>query len=115
MRKKPEGQLSLDYNLYGGTPPHVAGSKTSRAAAQQARAILGSQQHQVLLAIRSSGKRGLTCDEIEEQLGGRHQAISARVRELFLKGMITKAEATRPTRSGRQAVVYLAAKRGSHG
>lgn len=102
--KKP-GKTTGQYDLFGGTPPHVRNSPTSKAAAESVRGSLGNLQRQVLFLIRRAGARGMTCDELEVALDGRHQTISARVRELYLKGLIVKF-GERPTRSGRRAVVY---------
>jgi hypothetical protein len=49
---------------------------------------------------------GLTCDEVEVLTGGRHQSVSARIRELVLDGSIYDTGLRRPTRSGRKANVY---------
>jgi hypothetical protein len=54
---------------------------------------------------------GITCDEIEEQLGMRHQTASARIRELELSSDLIKTDRKRPTRSGRGAFVYIAHRR----
>lgn len=94
------------YDLYDGTPPHERASATSHAAAKSIVASADTLRARVLFAI--SKLHGATCDEVEEATGMRHQTCSARVRELFLKGMIRDSEARRKTRSGRTAVVWLA-------
>ncbi len=52
---------------------------------------------------------GATCDEIEEALNMKHQTASARVNELRHLNRIRRTLDTRPTRSGRAAVVYIVA------
>jgi predicted ArsR family transcriptional regulator len=54
---------------------------------------------------------GLTCDEIETQLGWRYATASRRMNELVAKGLAVGTIDTRPTRSGRSAVVYFAKRR----
>lgn len=88
--------------------PFVSGSDTSRAAAESVEESLENLRTLVLKRIRRSGKRGMTCDEVEVQLDLRHQTASARVRELFVKGQIIDSGERRTTRSGRAAVVWVA-------
>lgn len=91
-------------------PPFARGSATSKAAAESMREHAWSIETQVLAAIRDAGDRGMTCDEVEAMLGGRHQTISARVHFLAKRRLIIPVEGvTRPTRSGRRAQVYKAA------
>jgi hypothetical protein len=52
---------------------------------------------------------GATCDEVEQALEGRHQTISARIRELVLMHFIIDSKVRRLTRSGRLARVYIRA------
>lgn len=61
--------------------------------------------------IRSSGIKGCTCDEAEESLGLRHQTCSARFTALNKKGEIVDSGKRRLTRSGRNAIVWLAMKK----
>lgn len=60
----------------------------------------------VLDRIQQAGLTGMTCDEVEVALGLSHQTCSARVNELNGVGYI-KVEGKRPTRSGRNARVYV--------
>lgn len=103
-----KGQCGFDYDQYGGRPPHVRNSDTSREAAESvlddARRIRGV----VYMRIASSGLVGMTCDEVEEAMNGRHQTISARIKELLNEGRIIDSGKRRATRSKRQARVYLA-------
>lgn len=88
-------------------PPHVVGSDTSKAAAESVAAHAPILREQVLAQIAKRGAVGATCDEIEVSLNGRHQTISARVRELAKDGLIVDSGKRRPTRSGRTASVYV--------
>ncbi|MDR7037365.1 putative transcriptional regulator [Methylobacterium sp. BE186] len=89
-------------------PPFVRGSDTSERAADR---IAGSVSHlrKVVLDAIERASSGMTCDECEHVTGLRHQTCSARVRELVQLGLIKDSGARRPTRSGRNARVYLRA------
>ena len=104
-----QGNLfDTDYDQYGGTPPHVKGSDTSRAAANSVAMDARHLRAVVFNHILGSGTVGMTCDQVEETMNGRHQTISARIRELRNEGRIVDSGRRRPTRSGRSAIVYLA-------
>lgn len=92
--------------LFGlhSSPPHAAGSKTSREAAESMAECAGSLIQRVLAYIRDRG--GATCDECECALGMPHQTASARIRELFQRGRVRDSGKTRATRSGRKATVW---------
>ena len=49
---------------------------------------------------------GLTVDQLEQIMAGKHQTISARVNELRNKGWVIDSGERRPTRSGRKAIVW---------
>lgn len=91
----------MDYEAYGGEPPYVASSDTSKAAS---RSMRGSA-NVIRERIYSFLQLGATCDYVEQELGLRHQTASARIRELFLAGRI-ESIGTRATRSGRMANVW---------
>lgn len=67
---------------------------------------LNDLQRQIYAALRQHPR---TCDAIEADLGMTHQTASARVHELAKAGLIVP-EAKRPTRSGRMATVWRAAR-----
>ena len=94
-----------EYILYDGRPPRVD-EDTSGAAADSIRPILNHLQEAVLDVLRDA-PGGMTCDSVEAALSGRHQTISARVRELVLLGEIEDSGERRKTRSGRTARVYV--------
>jgi predicted ArsR family transcriptional regulator len=52
--------------------------------------------------------RGLTCDEVEQILGLKHQTVSARIRELYALERLVESGERRKTRSGRSAIVWRA-------
>lgn len=64
----------------------------------------------VRATIQRSGSAGMTTDEVEIATGLSHQTASARVNELRNDGDIIP-HGVRPTRSGRNAVVYRIASR----
>jgi hypothetical protein len=84
-------------------PPFVRGSDTSYDAAASMEEASGRYERMVLNLIKRSPK---TCDECEVFLNAKHQNISARIRSLFLKGVIVDSGKRRKTRSGRNAVVW---------
>jgi hypothetical protein len=88
-------------------PPHVAGSDTSRAAAESLRPHLAGLNARVYAAVESAGEDGRTCDEVEVLMDGRHQTISSRIRHLVQIGCLVDSGRRRRTRSGRTARVYV--------
>ena len=102
----------MSYQPYHGrpeapSPPSARGSDTSRQAARSVRKTIGTDEERVYSLIARRGYVGATDDELEIALGLRHQNASARRRTLELKQRVIKLESTRPTRSGRQAHVYV--------
>ena len=102
------------YNLFGGTPPHVRHSSTSEAAANSIKPSAGSLQRRILDLVQQH-PGGLTRDEVEAVTGLSHQTASARCRELVLLGRLetridpaTGRSFRRPTRSGRTAEILFA-------
>ena len=92
--------------------PFVKGSDTSTAAADSMLEHSKSIEVKILSLFMKSGHYGLTDDEIEQHFGLKHQTVSARRRQLEKKGMVVKMynhgkRVKRPTRSGRQAGVYV--------
>lgn len=97
-------ELSGSYDLYNGVPPHE-NSETSRQAAESIVHGIGHLQRLVLEEIMFRGSA--TDDELEVNLGLKHQTVSARRRELVLKGLVRDSGTTRETRSGRKATVWV--------
>lgn len=63
-----------------------------------------SMRSRVLSKIEELG--GCTCDELEIALNGRHQSVSATLTSARKHGLIVDTGQTRPTRSGRSAIVW---------
>jgi predicted transcriptional regulator len=49
---------------------------------------------------------GATCDEVERDTALRHQTVSAQLRHLVEAGLVQNSSRRRPTRSGRNAIVW---------
>jgi len=81
------------------------GSDTSEEAAESIAKDTQRLRRLVYEEIRESG--GLSCDEIEERLGMKHQTCSARVHDLHALGRIRDSGMRRKTRSGRNAIVWV--------
>lgn len=110
---------TLQYDLFAGTPPHVRHSSTSQAAAEAIAPKVNALQRQILAVVRQH-PLGLTRDQIEELTDLPHTTSSARVRELFLKGLLetridpaTGLSYRRPTRSGKAAEVCFCTPAGT--
>lgn len=88
--------------------PPANSTATSRAAATSMRLSASSLRSKVLELIKSRGEHGATCDECEAELDLRHQTCSARLNELEHKFNAISKVGFRPTRSGRDASVYVA-------
>lgn len=78
-------------------------------------AIKLTQRLRVEQAFRQAGRRGLTRDQVEADLGLSHQTATARVRELLLDGVVTETQLRRRTRSGRYAAVVMLTDRSDLG
>ena len=63
-----------------------------------------SMRNRVLSKIEELG--GCTCDELEIALDGKHQSVSATLTTARKNGLIFDTGQTRPTRSGRSAIVW---------
>lgn len=101
-----------DKTKEGKGVPFVKGSETSTAAADSLIQHSKTVEIQVLGLFMDAANFGLTDDEIEQSLGLKHQTVSARRRQLEKKGLVVKMynhgqRVKRPTRSGRQAGVYI--------
>ena len=93
------------FSYYPDSPGYVKGSDTSQAAAESIPAsTLRAKVYQI---IYRAGPRGKTCDEVEVAMHGRHQTVSARIRELVLSNDLIDTGLRRATRSGRMAAIYV--------
>ena len=90
-------------------------TETSKDAAESIKDIINGMCLEVLRCVRNY-EEGLTCDQVEEKLGMKHQTASARLNDLskcqpaFLQHRFdssTGKPLRRPTRSGRTARIYF--------
>ena len=91
--------------LYGGKPPHQA-ADTSRDAAEEIRHVANRIRSAIYALVVGAG--GLTIDEIAIIRETTPNAVSPRIRELFLLGRITDSGRRRRTRTGRKAIIWKA-------
>lgn len=90
-------------------------SETSREAHESVKPTLPNLQQQVFKTLMSVSARpgpdgnpqgGATDEEMESLLGMKHQTVSARRRELVLRGLVEPSGNRRKTSSGRSATVW---------
>jgi hypothetical protein len=89
------------------TLPSIAHSPESRQAAAQAAPTAGTKRAAVLRFIASRGHLGATDDEVQLGLGMNPSTERPRRIELYEGRHIAKLRATRTTRTGRKAVVWI--------
>lgn len=94
-------------NTYPASPGYV-NRDTSKEAAKLYEPKAGTLRARVLAEIQVRGSFGATCDELEQAFGMSHQTISARCRELNMTGKTRDSGGRRKTRSGRNAIVWVA-------
>ena len=94
------------YTLFGGEPPHVAGSTTSKKAAQQIASPSGVLRQTVLDYLRKQGP--LTDEQMQNGLAMNPSTQRPRRVELVKLGLVEDTNTTRKTASGRKAVVWRA-------
>jgi len=98
-----DDQLEFDY-----APPYQAHSETSQAAAEAIEPDVATLRGQVLAHLRSCGVKGATDDEMQVALDMNPSTERPRRIELWRAGLVERSGRTRPTRSGRLAVVWVA-------
>jgi hypothetical protein len=91
---------------YGGHPPYVKGSDTSKAAADSVDSSAAAMRLKIDAMALHRGPVGITCDEVEVSLSMLHQTASARIRELVQQGWLVDSGLRRMTRRNRKATVY---------
>lgn len=89
-------------------PPAQQHSPTSVAAAEAIAPVAATLRRMVLEAIASAGADGLTDEEGAERVGIDGNTYRPRRRELEQQHRIRNTGKTRPTKSGRKAVVWVA-------
>ena len=92
------------------TPPPARrdAPRTSLRASDALMPVAGTIRRRVIHLVAAMGWDGATDDELERHLAMKHQTVSAARRTLELGGWVRATETTRPTRTGRQATVYIA-------
>ena len=97
--------MAHQYDFYDGQPPHQKHSQTSRTAAAAIIPTATTKRMKVLRFIREHG--GATDEEIQKGIPMPASTERPRRRELQLQGMVMDSGKTRPTESGRSAVVWV--------
>lgn len=95
------------FDLFDPTPLHVRHSATSKAAAENIESKAATLRAKVLNFIRRQGAQGATDEEIQRALRMPGNTQRPRRRELEQMSRIADSGITRPTSSGRQAVVWV--------
>ncbi len=98
---EPTGSLFDD-------PPAQQHSPTSVAAGEAIAPVAATLRAEVLAAIQAAGADGLTDEEVQTRLSLGGSTARPRRIELVESGLVTNSGRTRPTASGRQAVVWVA-------
>lgn len=93
------------YDLFGGTPPHVASSTTSLEAAEHIAESAKSLRARVLEALKTGPK---TDEELQLYLDMNPSTERPRRIELVAKGLVLDSGERRTTKSGRKAVLWKA-------
>ncbi len=88
--------------------PFQAHSPTSRRAAVEGESAAETQRKRVLMFLQDIGESGATDEEMQLGLGMVGNTQRPRRVELFRADLICDSGRTRPTRSGRLAVVWMA-------
>lgn len=100
--------MTDDLFAYGGNPPSQAHSPTSRAAAESIRHKIGPLHRRILVYLELC-LLGATDEQMQDALKLGGNTLRPRRRELQLMNKIRDSGQTRPTQSGRQAVVWVIA------
>ena len=95
--------LRLPYN---GEPPSQAHSATSQAAAASIKKRIGPMHKRVIAYLKDRPDFGATDEEMMAALNMGGNTLRPRRRELELMKRVWNSGMTRPTKSGRAAVVW---------
>lgn len=88
--------------------PTQRGRETSADAAKAIEPNVETLRGMVYADIKRAGKVGLTCYEIVTRRNMLHQTISPRITELSGKGWLRDSGKRRRTKTGREAIVWVA-------
>jgi hypothetical protein len=89
-------------------PPATNGTPTSSEAAARIEPTAGTLRAEVLSYVRACGDFGATDEQIQLALEMNPSTQRPRRQELEKMGLIVRTTRTRPTKSGRSAVVFVA-------
>lgn len=95
--------------------PYQHHSETSRETAERIEPDLATLRGKVLAHIRDCGSTGSTDDECQVALRMNPSTQRPRRVELSNAGWVSRTQATRPTRSGRNAHVWIAREKETKG
>lgn len=84
------------------------GRETSVDAAKSIEPNADTLRGMVYADVKRSGKVGLTCYEIVNRRKMLHQTISPRITELSARGWLRDSGKRRRTKTGREAIVWVA-------
>lgn len=90
------------------TAPYITGSETSKAASVSIEQNIGTIRWRILALLRKCGDGGATDDELQHWTNLNPSTQRPRRIELCEAGLVRNSGQTRKTRSGRQAVVWVA-------
>jgi len=90
------------WKLFGRAPHN--GTDTSIAASEQIVERAGTDAERIYNILI---KTPMTCEEIEQATGLRHQTASARIRGLAIQGRVRDSGVRRKTVTGRAASVWM--------
>lgn len=103
---KKEKQLTFDDCVDTDRPvPTRTDVGTSAESAKAVDHSRSKYRRSILEFIKNRG--GATCDEVESDMGLRHQTASCFIRFLTQDGLLRDSAEKRPTRSGRKAIVWV--------
>ena len=88
--------------------PYAPGSETSREASEKAEGTAEAGRARVLSLLRRQG--AMTLQQIEDALGWNGNTVRPRRKELESAGLVVDSGKTAKTKSGRNAVLWEAAK-----
>lgn len=88
-------------------PPFVRGSETSEAAADKIRPVYETERERVFQTLLARGETGATDQELQDDLHMDPSTQRPRRVELVRADKVADSGRTRPTRKGRQAVVWV--------
>lgn len=95
--------MTYPERLYGGMPPHVSGSTTSREAAHRIESVANTLRGQVFRAICAEPG---TDEELQNRLAMRPNTQRPRRVELVALDLVVDSGKTRAGVSGRSATVW---------